>query len=627
MKKIVFILIVSLLVLPMSVFAGEETAPSGMKESELEDTVDDIAGKYVGKEKEIPGAAIAIVKDGEIVLEKGYGFSNLEKEEKTDPQKTVFEAASISKLYTWSAVMQLVEDGEMDLEKDIRHYLPDDYLELEYSDPVTMQHLMNHTAGFEDKAEHLLTEDPSDIIPLHTFLSKKENQPEQVFCPGTVTAYSNFSSSVAGYIIERVSGEDFADYMQSNILNELDMERSTFKTDYSQLPDITEHKSTGYEKQGKEFTSVDWAYVNDAPAGALNTTVHDMAHFMLAQLGADDYSLFNQSATLREMHQQTSEKGETAHGFWQREVDNQRVLQHGGNSTGFTTQLYLVPEEDFGMVLLTNVADESSHIRTDLMEALIGKQDVPDEAEFSSQDKETEGTYRMARGVYSNFQKILPVLMNQDVTVKQQADGGIELHSALFGQEPVTYTKTGDFSYERVDDTTPRLDKMGEDTSHIHFETAENGQVTALSYGGVSDLLPVSIKDRADVNQGVLAVSLLTFLAAGITSLICRFIRKRKKREQVKLFSITGLVSSTGIITIANIGVILIRFINDPFQEIASYQIHLWLNWVMPIVLIVGIYVIIKQWKTKSVIKNGARLWLLTVSSLLVWLLWNFNLL
>src|SRR5699024_4090345 len=130
-----------------------------------------------------PGAAIAIVKDGEIVLEKGYGFSNLEKEEKTDPQKTVFEAASISKLYTWSAVMQLVEDGEMDLEKDIRDYLPDDYLELEYLDPVTMQNLVNPTAGFKDKSEHLLTQDPCDINPLHQFLSKKENQPEQVFRP------------------------------------------------------------------------------------------------------------------------------------------------------------------------------------------------------------------------------------------------------------------------------------------------------------------------------------------------------------------------------------------------------------------------------------------------------------
>lgn len=627
MKAIGFIFILSLLAWPMTAFAEDQTVPSGIPENQLEDSVDNIIEKYVGKDKDIPGAAIAIVKDGEIVLEKGYGFSNLEKEVETDPQKTVFEAASISKLYTWTAVMQLVEDGKINLDRDIRHYLPDDYLELEYSNPVTMVNLMNHTAGFEDKAENLLTENPDDIIPLQTYLSKKYNQPKQVFRPGKVTAYSNFSASLAGYIVERVSGEDFADYMQSNILDKLDMERSSFKTDYSQLPEITEYKSTGYEKQGKDFTPVDWAYINDAPAGALNTTVHDMAHFMLAQLGTNDYSLFDQSASLEEMHQQTSEKGETAHGFWQREVNDQRILQHGGNSTGFTTQLYLVPEEDFGLVLLTNVADEMSNIRNDLVETLMGKQELSAEVQSSPHDKETEGTYRMARGVYSNFQKILPILMNQDVTVKKQADGGIELHSALFGQEPVHYTETGDFLYERVDDTIPLLDKMGEDTSQVHFETDENGKVTVMSYGGVSDLLPVSIKERADMNQSILVVSLLTFLAAGITSFIHWLIRKRRRTEHVKLFPVTGIVSSIGIITIANIGAILIRFINNPFQKIASYQIHLWLNWLMPIALVVGMYFVIKQWRTKSVMKNGVRLWLLTVSSIFVWFLWNFNLL
>src|SRR5699024_10297105 len=140
-------------------------------------------------------------------------------------------------LYTWSAIMQLVEEGEINLKQDIRHYLPDHYLEREFSDTITMNNLMNHTAGFEDKAENLLTEDSNKVIQLKTYLSKENNQPQQVFRRGAVTAYYNFDASLAGYIVENISGVSFADYIQKNILDKLDMDHSTLKSDYSQHPE------------------------------------------------------------------------------------------------------------------------------------------------------------------------------------------------------------------------------------------------------------------------------------------------------------------------------------------------------------------------------------------------------
>src|SRR5699024_5113804 len=136
MKKVVIILIFSLLTMAMSILVEEEADPYGMPDSEVEHKVDTILEKYVGEEKVITGAAEAIEKDGEVLLEKGYGFANLEEQVKVDPEETVFEAASISKLYTWSAVMQLVEEGEINLKQDIRHYLPDHYLEREFSDTI-----------------------------------------------------------------------------------------------------------------------------------------------------------------------------------------------------------------------------------------------------------------------------------------------------------------------------------------------------------------------------------------------------------------------------------------------------------------------------------------------------------
>ncbi|HLR54706.1 MAG TPA: serine hydrolase domain-containing protein [Pseudogracilibacillus sp.] len=627
MKKVVIILIFSLLIMPMSIFAEEEAVPSGMPDSQVENKVDTILEKYVGEEKVIPGAAVAIVKDGEVLLEKGYGFANLEEQVKVDPEETVFEAASISKLYTWSAVMQLVEEGEINLKQDIRHYLPDHYLEREFSDTITMNNLMNHTAGFEDKAENLLTEDPDKVIPLKTYLSKGNNQPKQVFRPGEVTAYSNFGVSLAGYIVENISGVSFADYMQKNILDKLEMDHSTFKTDYSQLPEITAYKSTGYSKEGRDFTPMNWAYVNDAPAGALNTTVHDMAKFALAQLDADDYQLFNKSDTLEDMHKQTSEEGNTAHGFWKREINDHHILQHGGNSTGFTTQMYLVPEEDFGLILLMNVSDEMSPIRYELVEAFIGEQKHSAIEETKSGEEKVEGTYRMARGMYSNFQKMLSIVSNQDIEVKNKADGGIELQSALLGQQPVQYRKTADLTYERVNNTLPLLDKLGEDTSQVHFKTDGDDEVITMSFGGTSDLLPVAIQDRVDVNQGIIIISLLTFIITVIITFSQWLIRKRKSSVKIKLISIMDIISWIGLITLINIGIMIFRFIRNPFQEIESNTLHIWLNWLMPFILILGIYIIMKQWKTKTPGQNGARVWMVVVSSALVLFLWNFNLL
>src|SRR5699024_10351553 len=147
-------------------------------------------------------------------------------------------------------------------------------------------------------AENLLTEDPDKVIPLKTYLSKGNNQPKQVFRPGEVTAYSNLGVSLAGHIVENISGVSFADYMQKNILDILELDHTTFKTAYRQLPEITADNSAGYSKVRRVFTPTNWAYVNDAPAGALNTTVHDQAKFALAHLDADDYQLFNKSDTL-----------------------------------------------------------------------------------------------------------------------------------------------------------------------------------------------------------------------------------------------------------------------------------------------------------------------------------------
>lgn len=627
MKEILYFVMISLFVFPVFTFAESSQVPSGLAKDQVEEKVDDIMDNYIGED--IPGAAIAVVKDGEVLLQKGYGMSDIEKDEAVDPENTVFEAGSISKLYTWSAVMQLVEQEKLDLEEDVRTYLPENYLELEFDDKITMRHLMNHTAGFEDKADQLLTQDPEKVIPLEDFVSKDYGQPKQVFHPGKVTSYSNFGASLAGYIIEQVSGEDYADYMQEHVLDELGMKHSSFKSNYSDLPDITDFKGESYEKKGDAFEIVDWAYVNDAPAGSLNTTAADMAQFMLAQLDSDEYRLFDQKNTLEDMHEQTYQVHDqlpgNAHGFWERYVNDHRVLEHGGNVIGYTSQLELVPEEDFGFAILMNVADEMSGVRVDLIQELIGEVDKPNQVSNNKNDQKVEGTYRMARGVYSNFLKLLPVVSNVDVTIKQDDQGGITLHSAI-APEPVHYTETENLLYERADDTRTLLDQSGMDNSRIAFELDEKDNVVKMTYGVMSDYLPVAVKDRADVNMIVIFASILTFLVYTIILVIRWAVRKQKKRDKMNLFPAVGLLSGTGLLTFINVIVLYGRYIADPFQPLAGLQWQAWINWLLPVAIIVSAYFLFKQFHKTKLLVKCAHLFLIVVSCIFVLFLWNFQL-
>src|SRR5690625_2285287 len=211
--------------------------------------------------------------------------------------------------------------------------------------------------------------------------------------------------------------------MQENILDPLKMNLSSFQADYSDLSTITNHKSKSYVKVKDDFETVDWSYVNDAPAGALNTTVHDMAKFMLAHLGTGYDQLFEDEATLAEMHEQTSSFTGNAHGFWERSVNDYSILEHSGNAVGYTTLMTLVPEENFGVVLFMNVGEEMSGLRVDLLNALIGEQEKHEKVHVSQNDEKVEGTYRIDRGIYTKLLTLLPIIGNSDVTVKQNSSG------------------------------------------------------------------------------------------------------------------------------------------------------------------------------------------------------------
>lgn len=191
--------------------------------AELEAFLDELLERQM-EEHHIAGAAVSVVKDGELFFAKGYGYADIENGFPVDPEQTIFRIGSVTKLFTWTAVMQLVEQGKLDLDADINTYL-DFHIPDTYPAPITLKHLLTHTSGFEDLFFEVLASDADKMAPAREWLVS--HMPARVRPPGDVAAYSNYGTSLAGYIVARVSGRPYEQYIQEQILNPLGMVHST----------------------------------------------------------------------------------------------------------------------------------------------------------------------------------------------------------------------------------------------------------------------------------------------------------------------------------------------------------------------------------------------------------------
>jgi CubicO group peptidase (beta-lactamase class C family) len=304
------------------------------------------------RDAEAPGAVIVVVKDGQVLMEKGYGFANYERQIPVDPRRTLFRPGSISKLFTWTAVMQLVEAGKLNLDTDVNTYL-DFKIPAYHGIPVTLRQLMTHRAGFSETARDLLTygkaPDPLGVV-------LKRYIPPRIFAPDGGPGYSNYGASLAGYIVQRVSGEPFETYVAQHIFIPLGMNNSTF---VQPLPAaMAPNMATGYEtadKPGPGFEIIDMP-----PAGSLTTTGDDISHFMIAhlQLGRYGGAQILQPQTAQEMHTSVTRAFPDLNGnllgFYQQNVNGHRVISHGGDTNFFHSDLNLFLDDNVGLFISVN---------------------------------------------------------------------------------------------------------------------------------------------------------------------------------------------------------------------------------------------------------------------------------
>jgi CubicO group peptidase (beta-lactamase class C family) len=317
---------------------------------DVETFLDGIVPLQLDRE-DIAGATVAVVKDGKPLFTKGYGYADV-KQKQPVTTETLFRPGSVSKLFTWTAVMQLVEQGKLDLSKDVNEYL-DFKIPEAFGQPISLKNILTHTAGFEDQWKDLFTADKrSPNLGNHL----KTHIPKRIFAPGTTPAYSNYAAALAGYIVERVSGRPFNDYIQQNIFKPLGMTRSTFAQPLP--PELVPLMSNGYvlaSDEPKEFET-DGAF----PAGSLTSSAADMSKFMLAHLqeGRLGGAQILKPETTRLMHSRAfgldPAANAMAYGFYEESRNGQRIIGHGGDTAYFHSGLELLTDAGVGIFVSYN---------------------------------------------------------------------------------------------------------------------------------------------------------------------------------------------------------------------------------------------------------------------------------
>ena len=487
-----------------------ETFIDGMMTSQLVD-------------QHVAGAIVVVVSDGRVLLAKGYGYADVEKRIPVDPERTLFRPGSVTKLFTWTAVMQLVEQGKIDLQADVNTYLTRFKIPATYPQPITMLDLMAHTAGFEDRFKNLFKSSVSEMTSLEDYLM--QNMPARVFPPGQVPAYSNYGTALAGYIIEQVSGEPYEQYIEAHIFTPLGMDHSTME---QPLPEaMARDMSQGYSFNSG-YQAEEFELVQGSPAGALSTSGLDMGSFMLAHLQDGEYNGVRilKTETAQLMHNQSNTFDAAlpgmAHGFMEAHINGQRLIWHGGDTFQFTTLLALLPEEQTGIYFSYN-SIPSPQAREEFLRAFMDRYfpgtpvSVPQPpADFASRVARYTGFYEVSRKACTTSEKvfasILAVQPGPDNSLRIPDLASFDMSDTWIEVRPLVMQnkRTGELAVFKEDE-------RGE------------GLYAAIGNWPIEILIKLPWYGGPFVKFGLLGFSLLTSLLTVIAAIVTPFIPLRKR--------------------------------------------------------------------------------------------------
>ena len=579
---------------------------------------------------DIAGAVVVVVKDGEVLVQKGYGYADLEQRIPVDPETTLFRPGSISKLFTWTAVMQLVEQGKLDLDADVNQYL-DFSIPARDGKPATLRQIMTHTAGFEEQIRGLITAKADEITPLGEAL--KHWVPERIHEPGTTPAYSNYATALAGYIVERVSGQPFDDYIEQHIFQPLGMTRSSFR---QPLPaQLLAGMSKGYGA-ASDGQAKDYEFISLAPAGSLAATGADMARFMIAHLQGGAYGdarILGQD-TARQMHRtgQASVGALTRMmlGFYETSVNGHFAISHGGDTQWFHSDLHLFPDDGIGIYVSMNSSGREgatgpiryAFARNFADRYLPGDTSatggVPEEdARLHAQ--QIAGTYFSSRRAQSNLLSLtnllgpVKVVVNEDGTISVPAARGSNGAPKKWREvEPYVWQDTTSADRLAADVVDGRVTRFG-------FEP----YASIMVFERVSGLHAVGMPLVA----ASLAILLLTVLAWPVSAMVRRYYRvpyglsgrDARAHRLVRIAALLVLLAMGGAIGLV-VAMMSQLELTSPGSDGLVIAVRLFATVVLPLGALVSIW---NAWQVlRSRRRIGAKLWSLLLALACLVVLW-----
>ncbi len=484
--------LLSVLAQPLPAFSAPAATPPALSAQDLGPFFDGLV-PYAIERGNIAGAVVTVVKGDKIIFARGYGYADKAKHTPVIPDQTMFRIGSVSKLFTWTSVMQLVEAGKLNLDQDVNAYL-DFTIPAKYGQPVTLRDLMTHTAGFSEVIRDLFVSKASQLYPLRQYLA--EHVPDRMFPPGKIIAYSNYGAALAGYIVQRVSGEPYATYVQRHILTPLGMTRSTF---VQPLPaNLVPYMAKGYTSASATKPNP-FELVEAAPAGSGSSTGTDMSHFMLAYLNGGTYGGHRilKPSTIREMWtlQVAPAPGMNGYdlGFYQENRNGQMIVGHAGDTEVFHTDLHLLPREHVGVFMSFNSAGNAGAaetVRVAIFRAFLDRYfpyTPPVEATVSDPQRDAArvvGWYESSRRddralslVYAMGQSMISALPNGTIVVPGP------LMADVAGN-PLHWREVGPLYYRQIGGQ-----------AHLKFVTDAQGNVVSWTS---DQMIPVEIEQRVN---------------------------------------------------------------------------------------------------------------------------------
>lgn len=480
------------------------TGPRSVDLTDIESVVDDTLASRIGDS--VPGATVAVVNGDETVLTKGYGRADAEAGTEMHAEQTPVRIGSVSKLVTWTAVMQGVREGVLNLDTDVNRYLEDSRLTIpdEYEEPVTLRHLGTHTAGFDVVPNPGIVENSDRLTDLETALV--EARPERIRPPGETVSYSNWGATLAGHIVAELFDTSFEEYVQANVFDRLGMTYSTF-----QQPVPGDHPgdlAAPHDPSGPDIQRVGPVYINWRPAGSMSATATDMAAFMKTHLGHGTDAVLD-AETLATMHSEHHGRHPAVngwrYGFYEHGHPDGNYIGHGGATIYYTSWLGLLPDQDIGVFVGFNSRGSASpgDVADEILAAydLLPDSRAPESTTDPARRERAEtlaGEYESVANSPRNGQlQVLGLLSRLSV---EATDGG-NLVTEDIASEPTEWVETQPYIYHEQD---------GDD---VLAADVVDGRVTGLYFNSSpqTTFKPVAPHERQAVTLGVLGSSVVGF--------------------------------------------------------------------------------------------------------------------